>query len=221
MIPVVINNFNRISTTQALCRDLKYCGYTDIHILDQGSDYEPLMKWYKVAEKIFDIKVVYQSNLGPQALYSGYMEKFKSHDWVAYTDSDIALNPHTPYLFIDRMVVIAEAFDYRKIGLALKIDDLPSNSYAQFYKNWEEQFWQNKILADSDVYIADVDTTFCCIKPSDPFQYKALRIGGNFTARHVPWYTDFDNLTKEEEQYLDKAKEDSTYKRYYREYIKK
>src|SRR5688572_2847144 len=103
MIPVIINNFNRLSTTKFLCEQLISLGYTDIRILDQGSDYQPLMEWYKAVDGA-EIKVVYQPNFGPQALYSGYMEQVKQHPWVAYTDSDIELNPYTSYGFIELMI---------------------------------------------------------------------------------------------------------------------
>lgn len=224
MIPIVINNFNRLKTTQALVYRLIYLGYTDIHILDNCSDYAPLLSWYEHLNQFIFKDLVHVeklcTNSGPLAIYnSGYMEKLKDNPWVAYTDSDLELNPNTPHFFIDELLYIAEKYGAHKVGLALQTDDLPDNEYAQYYKNWEKRFWVDEV--EPNVYKGEVDTTFCIIKPSRPFGYEAYRVGGQYTAKHIPWYTDFDNLDEEEQHYLNSSSRDSTYKRYYENHINK
>lgn len=225
MIPIIINNFNRLTTTKKLVEDLKRLGYEDITILDNNSSYPPLLEWYNTNPcKIYR----FNQNFGPRALWdSGIIELYKDSEWIAYTDSDIELNDELlkeldsdrPNKLIQNLIQIANFFKVDKVGLALKIDDLPDNDYANYYKNWESQFWKYEI--NKDIYKADIDTTFALIKPNLPFQYHGLRISGLFfEAKHIPWYTDFDNLTEEEKYYLEHANNTSTYKTFYTNYIK-
>lgn len=208
-IPIIINNRNRLTTTKKLADNLYSLGYTNIHILDNNSTYPPLLEWYK--ECSYRVKRS-DKNLGQLAIYnSGYINEFKG--WVAYSDSDIELNPNTPRGFIEQMIGIAEKYNKLKVGLALRIDDLPTNLHAARFKLWEQPHWTKEI--EKDVYEAFVDTTFSIIKVGQPFQYQALRIAGDLTARHIPWYQDYDNLSEEERYYIDhSSSEFSTTKRF-------
>lgn len=198
-IPIILNNFNRLSTTKKLADDLYSLGYTNIHILDNNSTYNPLLEWYK--ECHYTVKHL-GANLGQLAIYnSGYINEFKG--WVVYSDSDIELNPNFPLGAIDRMIEVAEKYNKMKVGLALKIDDLPTTRYGIYIKREEAKFWYKEV-ADC-IYEADVDTTFSIIKVGQPFQYQALRIAGDFTARHIPWYLDYENLSPEELYIIEKS----------------
>ena len=46
-IPIIINNFNRLSTLKELLTSLEQRGYNNIHILDNASTYPPLLAYYK------------------------------------------------------------------------------------------------------------------------------------------------------------------------------
>lgn len=208
-IPIILNNFNRLSTTKKLADDLSKLGYTNIHILDNNSTYPPLLEWYKSCP--YTIKYC-GANLGQLAIYnSNYINDFQG--WIAYSDSDIELNPFTPSGFIERMIEIAEKHQYNKAGLALRIDDLPATRYGIYIQNQEAKYWTEKV--EFQVYKAHVDTTFSIIKVGLPFQYESLRLAANYTARHIPWYQDYDNLTEEEIYYIEHcSSEFSTTKRF-------
>lgn len=208
-IPIILNNFNRLSTTKKLANDLFKLGYTNIHILDNNSTYPPLLKWYD--ECPYKVERL-TGNLGQLAIYnSGYINNFQG--WVAYSDSDIELNSITPRGFIEKMAEIAEKYNMIKAGLALKIDDLPTTRYGLYIQREEQKFWTDMI--QPDVYRAHIDTTFSVIKVGQPFQYESLRLAGNYTAKHVPWYLDYDNLNEEEIYYIEHcSSEFSTTKRF-------
>lgn len=215
-IPIIINNFNRLTSTKRLADDLYILGYSNIHILDNNSTYPPLLDWYKDCGYV--VKRL-EENQEFLAIYnSGYINEFINEPWVAYTDCDIELNPNTPYNFIEILIEKTEKYNYTKGGLALKISDLPDNPYSQHYKGWEEKYWENEV--EPNVYKAQVDTTFCVIKPGLPFDYQAIRVGGNMTAKHCPWYTDFNNLDEEEKYYLATSSDKSSYKRFYQNHLK-
>jgi len=208
-IPIIINNFNRLSTTKKLADDLSKLGYTNIHILDNNSTYPPLLEWYNECPYIVERL---KSNLGQLSIYnSGYINKFSG--WVAYSDSDIELNPYTPKGVIETMVKIAEKYELLKVGLALRIDDLPATRYGLYVKREEQKFWNQEVACE--IYKAHVDTTFSVIQVGQPFTYEAYRIAGNFTARHIPWYLDYENLSEEDIYYIEHcSSEFSTTKRF-------
>lgn len=217
MIPIVINNFNRLTTTRRLVNDLKGLGYKEIHILDNNSTYPPLLEWYD--EEPCIVHRLSENLQGLSIYNSSYIEDFKHYPWIVYTDSDIELNPDTPPLFIEHLISLAEKYSINKVGLAIRIDDLPETPFATEYKNWEQKYWT--ISPEPNVYEAHIDTTFCIIKPTLPFDYIALRVAGNLTCKHVPWYCDFDNLDEEEKYFIETSLEVSTYKRYYYTHIGK
>lgn len=191
-IPIILNNFNRLSTTKRLADDLYNLGYTNIHILDNNSTYPPLLEWYK--ECPYKVELLGR-NLGQLAIYnSDYINKFK--EWVVYSDSDIELNQLTPRDFIAQMMRIAEKYGKLKVGLALKIDDLPETKYGIYIKGQEAKYWYKELACG--IYDAHVDTTFSIIKVGQPFTYEAIRLGENYTARHTPWYLDYGHLSPEE-----------------------
>lgn len=211
-IPIIINNFNRLTTTKKMVEDLTKLDYKNIHILDNNSTYEPLLDWYQTQP--CEIHFL-NENLQSRALYnSRYINQFKNEPWIVYTDSDLELNPYTPKNFINQLILLSEKYNINKVGLAIKINDLPETPYANTYKNWESQFWQVRL--EPEVYMGAIDTTFAIIKPTDSFQYEAIRVGGDFTCKHIPWYVNFKDLDDEEQFYLDNSSEDSTYKRFYK-----
>lgn len=208
-IPIVINNFNRLTTTKNLADSLSKLGYKNIHILDNNSTYPPLLEWYKNCP--YTVKQL-EKNLGQLAVYnSDYINKFEG--WIVYTDSDIELNPRTPRDFVKRMVDVAAKYDQLKVGLALKIDDLPDTPYGRQAKWWEQRYWEKQL--EPNIYSAHVDTTFSIIKVGISFTYEAIRLAGDMTARHIPWYLDYDNLDDEERYIIDNSdSEFSTTKRF-------
>jgi len=191
--------------------DLQRLGYVNLHIIDNNSSYTPLREWYK--ECGCEV-VCLDSNLGQLAVYnSDYINNFEQGSWIAYTDSDIELNPNTPEAFIEKMIQLAEKYKYDKAGLALRIDDLPDSEYANYARHWEKRYWEKSL--ETDVYIAGVDTTFSVIKVGLPFQYESIRIAGNMTAKHIPWYLDYNALSDEEEYVLTRSSNEfSTTKRF-------
>lgn len=216
-VPVVINNFLRLTSLQNLVNSLYSRGYFDITVLDNGSFYDPLLLYYKGDSRI---KVRYLRNSGPRALWgSGLMRELK-HKYVLYTDSDIELPDEVPDNFVDRMVEVMEKYpEYRKVGLSLQINDLPDHyPYKKYIQAHEKKYWENRL--EKDVYVADVDTTMALLHTGDSFTYTAIRLGGVYTVKHRPWYEDFNDLTDEELFIIKHSSDDSTQARLYKQWIK-
>lgn len=217
-IPIIINNFNRLSTTEKLVDSLNLLGYYNIFILDMSSTYKPLLEWYSNKK---NIQVIYLENKGHKVLWETHLLKmFSSFSWIVYTDSDIELNIDTPTDFIETLIDIAEEFKVNKVGLALEYKNI-SLDYRDIIYPIESSYWLNKLVyKDLELYNAPIDTTFSIVKPKENFTYNAIRVAGNFTSKHIPWYEDFNNLSIEEKYYMDNANEKvSTSKQHYLKWL--
>ena len=217
--PIFINNRDHLTDLVGLLDDLLSRGYTNIHIMDNGSDYPPLIQWYDSYSHP-SVEIHKFENLGPRCFWdSGLCEKFKEEPYVVITTSDIRLNSLTPSNFVQDMKEKLEQHpSYEKIGLALSLDFERNSEYQKESGNWEDQFWRNQI--EHNLYVADVDDTFCIFRPNRPFTYTALRLGGNYTAKHTTWWVDFEKGIPEEElYYLERASDDSFFKRHYNNWL--
>jgi len=116
-------------------------------------------------------------------------------DMFVLTDPDLELNPRLPSNFLDTMVSVAESCGTSKLGLALDISE-PSLLFQGDYflkksiVEHESGFWINRIDDPKyELYRAAVDTTFCLVNKKVPdYERNHIRIAGDFTAKHLPWY---------------------------------
>lgn len=216
-IPIIINSFNRVTSLKKMVEDLRERGYYNFHILDNNSTYPPLITWYSTQAHLLNIHYM-GNNYMQNALFdykSGeFLQSFKGKwPWIVYSDPDLEFNEKMPDDVVEQLIAIAEKYNYHKAGLALRIDDLPLSQWGEANKLWEEKYWMYPI--EKDIYKAQIDTTFCVIKPSNGLIFDAVRVAGDFTCRHLPWYVDFENLDDEERNFLETSHPYSTYKRYY------
>jgi FkbM family methyltransferase len=115
------------------------------------------------------------------------------------TDPDLKFNENIPSNFIEILSNLSDKYEANKIGFSLNISDS-----EKFYKDnkyfdslsiydWEKKFWKNKIDDDDyELYDANIDTTFCLINKDNISKNTNIRIAGDFTARHLPWYMEND-----------------------------
>jgi hypothetical protein len=212
--PIIINNFNRLSSTRNMREFLIQRGFTNVVILDNNSTYAPLLDWYAT---LTDKEVVrFNENFGSECLFkSGYINSIES-EYIVYSDSDLELNPLMPDDFLEEMKAMMLKYHENKIGLALKIDDVPADCYKNCFSgsiNWEKQFWINRL--EEHVYKAMVDTTFSLLHKPVWHDYNAIRIAGNFTARHLPWYLRYNEINEEELYYITHANTQSNFRNGY------
>jgi hypothetical protein len=204
-IPIIINNFNRLTFPLQLITFLEACGFTQIIVLDNNSTYPPLLDFYKNCKHT----VIRNSiNYGYLALWkSGLYRKYKWNYFV-YSDSDVVPINECPQNFIELFKKNLDA-SYRldKIGFGIKIDDLPDQfSLKRKVIDYEKIYWQKEIAPN--LYEAKIDTTFALYKPLSNLKHgeastlAANRFGFPYLVRHLPWYSDSNNLSEEENYYL-------------------
>jgi len=208
-IPFVIICWNTLTFIKKLVNQLKKYP-NPIILLDNKSSYQPLLEYYKelkeeLKDKI-DIRLLEQ-NYG----YTVYLQlKHTLPNIFILTDSDIEINEKMPDNFVEIMLKLSNKYKVFKVGLALNIKDKHEFIICKKNENplaeYQLRYWKDKIINKKyELYNAAVDTTFCLVN----YKYKldgtdttmpAIRIAGNFTARHLPWYkhTLRDMIPKEE-----------------------
>lgn len=208
-IPIIINNFNRLSCLKRLIKSLEIRGYSNVIILDNGSSYPPLLDWYKneCKERI----VFLNRNLGHKALWNCDLIKEVSGDYFVYTDPDLELIEDCPDDFLYQMLFkLKKKVKGQKIGLSLKIDDIPD--YYKFkddvIKN-ETRFYERM---EDGMYLADLDTTFAIHEPyaeggfvDDMITY---RMPYPIQCRHLPWYENSEKISEEDLYYASQKRKD-------------
>ena len=198
-IPIIINNFNRLTYLKSLINSLTSRGYHNIYILDNKSTYPPLLDYYKTCP--FTV-----GNLGYKALWiSGIFNRFKDSYYV-YTDSDMEISAECPDDFMQHFLDILERYPLtQKVGFGLRIDDLPDHFInKEKVIEHESQFWAKEVK--KGIYRADIDTTFALYRPyckGVANKYvEAYRTGFPYLINHLPWYVDTNNMSEEECYYV-------------------
>ena len=202
-IPVFIISYNRLSCLLKMIDSLERVGISNIHIIDNASTYPPLLEYYEKTP----IDVIYVGeNLGARVFWkSDIFDKYRN-DFYVVTDSDLELVDECPEDLIEFLFRTLKKYPFvRKVGVSLKIDDIPEDSVlGSDVKQWESQFYKAPIK-NANAYYASVDTTLAIYLPDNlaegiPF-LRAIRAAWPYQARHLPWYKRPDDISEEDEYY--------------------
>jgi hypothetical protein len=199
MIPIYINNFNRLTTTRNMVEYLQAVPEALPIIVDNASTYPPLLEWYQNCP--CEVSRL-NRNHGPNAPWLMFKRGMgRGSDYYVVTDSDLDLSGVPADLL--QMLRNGLTMHPRRIkaGLSLEVRDLPEQfESTTIIRKWEARFWQKRV--DALWWDANVDTTFALYRVADGVcnnVWPALRADRPYTARHVPWY----RLDSEEERYFD------------------
>lgn len=206
-IPIIINNFNRVTTLKMLIAALEKRGYNNIYIIDNNSTYEPLLEYYEkeCRHKVFRL----DKNFGTLALWqSGVFKKFRNNFFV-YTDSDVVPIEDCPDDFLSFFLNILKKYRLaQKVGFSLKIDDIPDNNLQKpSILIHEGQFYKFRIEEDN-IYRAPIGATFALYRPRGRYRHanfhiQIFRTGYPYMAYHMPWYQDSLSPEEEERYYIE------------------
>lgn len=203
-IPIYIISYNRIEDLKKLIERLEKDNYTNINIIDNASSNKDLLDYLqKVPHRVHFM----DKNYGHRVFWSsGRFNDVIENEYYVLTDPDVIAIKECPDDYVEYFYEILQKYPEKtKVGFSLKLDDIP-DSYANKYDNirWESFFYETKISIDPILYDADLDTTFALYRPGffNDF-YSAIRTAYPYTARHLGWYVDTENLSE-------------TYKGYYK-----
>lgn len=203
-IPVLINNRNRLTYLKNLISSLENIGCKNIYIIDNDSTYPPLLEYYKQLKHTI---IFLSRNAGPQAIWNANETKTFLNDYYIYTDSDVVPESSVTIEIInDMMNTLNQNITLEKIGLGLRIDDLPDHyKMKEQVIQWESKF--NKNIVDEKYFSAPVDTTFALYAPYQQGggECKAYRTRAPYLAKHMPWYEESLNPGNENLFYLENS----------------
>jgi hypothetical protein len=213
-IPAFIINRNLLEWPKRMVEWMQR--HPDLHpiIIDNNSDYPPLVEWYE--SRPCDI-ISLPVNAGHTALYNTGLIDNLASDYYILTDPDFYLET-LPDDVIDKLKEGLEKHpDVHKAGLAIKIDDIPDGFPVKHLvqNEWENKFWDNPL--GDDFYKAPIDTTFALydMSRSRGHTFDAIRLGGPYTVRHLPFYITPETMDDELLYYFDHSdKQISTMARY-------
>ena len=192
--PLIVITRDRLSYTLR-CLESFARQDLDIHIVDHGSTWEPMVDWLATCP----YPVHHRGDQTPQSLWQwdGLQRIVGGLGTRRYlvTDPDIVLDDDIPADWLRRMHDELDSPGLIKVGLGLRLDDLPDTDLSGKVRGWELAFWQHR--TDSRrAWRAPVDTTIALYQgrgvAPDFAIHPAARLDAPYLARHLPWYQDLD-----------------------------
>lgn len=194
--PIFIISYNRLSYVKQTVEWLQRFGYNNINIIDNHSDYPPLVEYLKKCDcRVYWMK----KNWGHRVFFKNPRFFFiRNFSFFAISDPDLSPVDECPADFVEVFMNILNRYpNYSKVGFSLKIDDLPDvYSLKSEVIAWEKRFYEKILESETySLYDASLDTTFAVEFPmifvSEHEWYKAIRVGMPYQVRHLPWYGEF------------------------------
>jgi len=204
-IPIVTIGYNNLHFLKNFIKQLKRFK-NPIIIIDNKSTYGPMFQYYKEIKEELGSKIeirLLEKNYGSNV----YMELRNTLPKVfILSDADLQLNPNMPENFSDILYDISKKYKAYKVGPALDLSDREKFLECSDYTNgesiyeWEKKYWLKRIQDDKyELYSAAIDTTMCLI--NDNYTGGThIRVAGDFTAKHLPWYKGYikNNIPEDE-----------------------
>lgn len=203
-----IINYNRLTYLRQMVEWCQSHGLRPV-VIDNASTYPPLLAYYSTNP----CEVIrLNKNYGHTVAWSKAIRLPRERYIVTDPDLDMSGVPDDFLEVMNRGLDLYPAAP--KCGLSLEINDLPSNEYTDFVKNWESDFWLRPL--DGMYFDADVDTTFALYRAGNHSHgYKAIRTNRPYTARHYCWYyTDMESIPEDERHYYQTANDSASYKKH-------
>ena len=201
-IPIFIISRDRLSPLLKLVNWLEEAGHDQIFIIDNASTFPPLLDFYsKTKHQVLKLN----QNIGHTSPWdANLIQTHAVNIPFVVTDPDVVPSEECPKDLIKHLWSALEKYpQYRKAGVGLRIDDLPSHyPLAETVRAWESQFWKGPAVGD--FLNAPVDTTFAMHRPNTPYlRTPALRSKFPYVARHLSWYAN-PSQPSDEDQYYSK-----------------
>lgn len=227
-IPVFINSYNQLTYLRDTVDWFAKHGFENVTVLDNQSDFPPLLKYLGSDACQTKAKVVILTeNMGPRRALAEAAKDPDTDAGFIFTDPDLTLPASPAPDMLKVMFLAGRQHGYRKVGLALSLDpeivDLDRVTYkTRTVGQVERKYWRQAV--EDGVFRATTDTTFFLYVPQEgdnrrfnEFGLKqakipALRVGREgFVAIHRPWLFT-DTVDKEEQTYyFEAAKAYSTF----------
>lgn len=219
-IPVLIVCYNNGSYVANTLRQFASYGLHAI-VIDNASSDAATIEVLTQAEQAGTAQVVYaRQNYGNMVGFKPQIYECLPR-LFAYTDPDLQYGPEMPPDFMDVLVGLTETYQVYKAGFALTLEHRGETASTdnrftlniqhpiRFTKSysvseWEGPYWLLKIQhPELDLYSAPIDTTFAVYNKDmyrGNYLFPSIRVGGGFSALHLPWFKAVDVMDDAERQ---------------------
>ena len=213
MYSVIVPTFNNPTYLLNFYTQLKKFPFFKIEIYDNASSFPKMLEALEFLSSQ-ENTVVHKlpNNLGPHYVLRTPEVYEKLPDIFCLSDPDVEFSIDLPNNFIEEMIRISENYQTGKVGFAIEIPNeeeflepyIKMDGAIQKMSEWEKQFWTNQIGSTSSndpIYMTTLDTQFAVYNknyfdPND--RYRAIRIGGKYTSKHLGFYK--QSIVPKEEQ---------------------
>lgn len=174
-----------------------------IIIVDNASANPECASWYDHLTQGGEVQVIrLLENMGKHAPWKSGAVAAHAGQYYVVTDPDLDLSA-VPSDVLDVLKAGMLKHNAAKVGLSLRIDDIPADSViGQEAVHWERNWWQHH--ADEQFFTAAIDTTFAMYDKMNTAGPQ-LRAKPPYMARHLPWYLSDATMTPEYRYYLSEA----------------
>ena len=224
MIPIFIITCDRLRVLKQSLRSYYDSIATPfkIVIIDFGSTYEPTTKFLRHLESR-RTKVYWRERIdsvnGLNSINECIQDYFGWHPESNYvvTDPDIALDDVKGDILEVYSFLLENLRNASSIGPMLRIDDIPDyypHRERVIRNSWHVDFHQREINtieygegeAINFVY-APIDTTFGMVRAGVRWvrPMRGARVLSPYSAKHLDWYLDPENLTGDQRYYMENA----------------
>ena len=219
-IPIFIIVHDRITVLEKSVTSYLNNIKTPIKIIfhDVASTYGPCLEYLEQKKK--EGYEVYRSDinnhLSVMDTVRKYMNENKNCEYFVLTDPDVELDNVNGDILDFYKFISKKNNDKYVVGPMLRIDDIPDfYPYKQkAIKGHTDQFWHKKpsdIIYNKTNYqiqCSPIDTTFQLVHISllsSKFPRQGFRCYAPYSARHLDWYLDPNNLTDDQKYYSKNA----------------
>jgi len=196
MIKAFTTVFNVHEWPAQMIPDLKRLGLFPVLIVN-GCDFPNCKEWLQSIEGDDSVEVRYMDhNVGSTAVWDLNIAHEQTERFVI-TDGDLDIS-QVPDDAIEKLnTALNRNPDVGKAGLSLRIDDVPDSVLKNDIIGYESRHWIER--REPNCFFAQVDTTFALYCPRrlhllEADWWRAVRLDEPYTARHLPWYEDPENL---------------------------
>ena len=210
MLNFIIISRNRASLVKNAVDFALQDAKISIHIMDMDSEYGPLKDYLELIRNHPRVTVHYLENLGPRKLWVNdvFMSVTQSKNGFFLSDGDIDYSDTSIAIFDYFKALSREFPGMKKIGSALRLNDLPKNTMkSKKISESELSNWDCRRFIDRILFLAPTDTTFAFYPRYTKLFYlwPAIRVAGVYQVRHMPSYYDNEKMTEEEKFYVQTA----------------
>jgi hypothetical protein len=208
-VPIFINNFNRLDIGfRDLLVWLQRAGQRSIAVIDNNSTYKPLLQFYDSGAMTGIQLIRSAENLGHEAIWKLGLHNRADGLPFIYTDPDVVPDHQCPLDLVRKMCEVFVRYAPCKVGPAIRIDDIPATFDQRDHMRFcESDYWLRR-YPEGDCWNAPIDTVFAVYACgwgrwplADQGGVQHVRLDFPYVVRHIPWYSQSDNLSAEERYY--------------------